>query len=105
MDTGRLLLVPGLFNRRSLGGQVARTRSAGSWTRPRKIVSDAVKALEIARHALIETLRQALAVLVFHQKLLVGGIAQEGDFGQHRWHIRASQHHERRAVHAAVPRA
>src|SRR5712664_2629981 len=60
-DTDRLLLVLRLLHGRGPGSRIPR----------RKIVCDTVQALEIPHHALIETLRQTLAILATLQKLLI----------------------------------
>ena len=66
---------------------------------------EAVLALQIGCHALIKALSQTLAVPGLSQKLLVRGIAEKSDFGEHGWHIHSSQDHKRRTTHAAVLRA
>src|SRR5579875_3735541 len=57
---------------------------------------------DVAVQALVEALRQALAVSGGAQQAVVGAVADKGDLGQHRRHTRADQHHKRRALHPAV---
>jgi len=51
---------------------------------------------------LIQALGYALAVLGILQKALVGWIAEEGNLGENRRHIRADQHYERCFADATV---
>ena len=80
-ETKKLPLAMRLNDRSRSSGGRAKARGDDSRTPRRGIMRETVLALEIACHALIETLGQALAVFCFPEKLLVRRIAQKSDFG------------------------
>src|SRR5579864_4088357 len=66
------------------------------------VVIEAVQTGEVTLDAPKDPLRDFLALRRLAEHSFIGGVAQEGDFCEHRRHIRANQNHERRFFHATV---
>src|SRR5262245_55941761 len=70
--------------------------------RLRQVGGEAVDALEITLHSIVEAFGDALPVLRLLQHLFIGGIAQERDLREDGGHVGANQDNERSLPHAAV---
>ena len=63
---------------------------------------NSAQALGVASNATIQRFRDSLPIFRGAQFAFVGGIADKGDFGEDRGHIRSDQHDEGRLLHATI---
>src|SRR5277367_2733910 len=68
----------------------------------RLIVRQAVETFQVGGDAAVQAVGDALALVGLAQEFFVVGIADKGDFGEHRGHVGADQDNERGLFHAAV---
>src|ERR1700721_2678610 len=69
---------------------------------PGLVHGEAVQAVEIGGNTAVKAVRHALALVGLAEQSLIARIADEGNFREHRRHIRANQYDKRGFLHAAV---
>src|SRR5579862_9509627 len=76
-----------------------RGRDGSGW---RQIGGQAIRTVQVVGNPLVKPFGNLFAVIGLLEPLFVAGIAEEGDFREHRRHVGSDQHHERRLAHSAV---